>query len=112
MHNSRPAFAVKTMPDWISVYCSVPVLPPAVIRNIAREAGVHIYSEMDDFVAANNWLLTLCASNDGTRTIQLPRRATVRDAMTGKTVAVGATRWAARMRFGETRIWRMETDRL
>lgn len=112
VHNSRPAFAVKTMPDWISVYCSVPVLPPAVIRNIAREAGVHIYSEMDDFVAANNWLLTLCASNDGTRTIRLPRRATVRDAMTGKTVAVGATRWAARMRFGETRIWRMETERL
>ena len=33
-----------------------PIARIAVIRNIAREAGVHIYTSNDDFVAANNWL--------------------------------------------------------
>ncbi len=111
VHNSKPAFAVKPMADWTSVYCSVPVLPPTVIRNIAREAGVHIYSEMDDFVAANNWLLTLCASNDGLRTVRLPRRATVIDAMTGARVANGTDRFDVTLKFGETAVWKMESKR-
>jgi hypothetical protein len=109
VHNSKPAFAVKQMPGWTSVYCSVPVLPPTVIRNIAREAGVHIYSEMDDFVAANNWLLTLCASNDGPRTVRLPRRATVIDAMTGARVASNTDRFNVTLKFGETVVWKMES---
>lgn len=108
VHNSRPAFAVRKMADWTSVYCSVPVLPPTVIRNIARAAGVHVYSEHDDFVAASNWLLTLCASNDGERTVHLPRRATVTDALTGQVVAHRATRFKVKMKFGEARIWTLE----
>ena len=36
---TKPAFAVKKMPDWTSVYCSVPRLPTAVIRNIAALPG-------------------------------------------------------------------------
>ena len=64
---TRPAFAVKKQADWTSVYCGLPVLPPAVLRDIAREAGVHIYTDNDDFMAANNWLLTVCAASDGPR---------------------------------------------
>jgi len=108
VHSTKPAFAVKKMDDWTSVYCSLPVLPPTVIRNIAREAGVHIYSEMNDFVAANNWLLTVCASCDGPRTIRLPRKATVIDAMTDAVVARRTDRLKVKMTFGESRVWRLE----
>jgi hypothetical protein len=109
VHNSKPAFAVKPMAGWTSVYCSIPVLPPAVIRNIARAAGVHIYSDQDDFVAANHWLLTLCASHDGPRTIRLPRKTTVTNAMTGAVVARRADRFDVTLAFGETGIWTLDT---
>ena len=103
----RPAFAVKQMDSWTSVYCSVPVLPPAVVRNIAREAGVHIYSDMDDFVAANNWLLTVSAAIGGQRTLRLPRKATIVDAMNDTIVQRDSDTIRVDMKFGETNIWKI-----
>jgi hypothetical protein len=108
VHSRKPAFAVRQMPDWTSVYCSIPVLPPAAIRNIARGAGVHIFSDRDDFVSANNWLLTLCASCDGPRTIRLPRKATVKEALTDRFIARRVTQFKVTMKFGETAIWKLE----
>jgi hypothetical protein len=95
------------MPDWTSAYCSLPVLPPAVIRNIAREAGVHIYCDNNDFIAANNWLLCVCAASDGPRTIRLPRRAKVVDALTGELTAKDAREFTLEMEYGETRVWQL-----
>ena len=105
---TKPAFALKKMPNWTSVYCSVPALPPAVIRNMAREAGVHVYTDNDDFMAANNWLLTVCAASDGPRTIYLPAKTTVVDALNGETVSRDATSFEADMQYGETRVWKLE----
>jgi hypothetical protein len=107
---TRPAFAVKKQADWTSVYCGLPVLPPAVLRNIAREAGVHIYTDNDDFMAANNWLLTVCAASDGPRTIRLPKNATVVDALTGETTAKDASQFEVDMKYGETRVWKLERE--
>jgi len=105
---TKPAFAVKRMERWTSVYSSLPVLPPAVIRNIAREAGVHIYCDSNDFVAANNWLLCVCAASSGTRTIRLPRQASVTDAMTGEETARNASAFEVEMKYGETRVWTLQ----
>ena len=106
---TKPAFAVKKMPDWTSVYCSVPVLPPAVIRNIAREAGVHIYWDNDDFMAANNWLLWVCAASDGPRTIRLPKQADGRGRPDRRDDGEGhARQFEVDMKYGETRVWKLE----
>ena len=104
----KPGFAVRTFDSWTSVYCSVPVLPPAVLRNIAREAGVHIYTDTDDAVAANDWMLCVCAASDGPRTIRLPKRATVVDALSGETTAKDASHFEVDMKYGETRVWKLE----
>jgi hypothetical protein len=104
----KPGFAVKKMKDWTSVYCSVPVLPPAVIRNMAREAGAHIYCDNDDFVAANDWMLCVCAASDGPRTIRLPKPATLVDALSGETTAKDASQFEVDMQYGETRVWKLE----
>ncbi len=103
----KPAFAVRQFKDWTSVYCSVPVLPPTVIRNIAREAGVHIYTDNNDFVAANNWLLCVCAASDGPRTIHLPHAARVVDALTGELTTPKAKEFTLAMKYGETRVWKL-----
>lgn len=104
----KPGFAVRTFDSWTSVYCSVPVLPPAVLRNIASEAGAHIYTDTDDAVAANDWMLCVCAASDGPRTIRLPKRATVVDALSGETTAKDASHFEVDMKYGETRVWKLE----
>jgi hypothetical protein len=104
----KPGFAVREFDSWTSVYCSVPVLPPAVIRNMAREAGAHIYADTDDAVAANDWMLCVCAASDGPRTIRLPKPATLVDALSGETTAKDASQFEVDMQYGETRVWKLE----
>ena len=62
----------------------------------------------DDFLAANNWLLTVCAASDGPRTIRLPKSATVVDALTGETTAKSTSQFEIDMKYGETRVWKLE----
>jgi hypothetical protein len=93
------------MDDWTSVWCGLPVLPPVILRNIARGAGVHIYSDGDDFVTANRFMVALHARYAGERTIRLPQPATVTDLMTGKRVAKKVATFRVNLKRNETGMW-------
>ena len=75
----KPGLVVKKLPGWTSVYSSAPILPAALLRNIARAAGCHIYSDANDVVYANSRFLGLYAPLGGRRTIRLPKAARVTD---------------------------------
>ena len=45
---NRPGLVVKPQDGWTSIYSAGMQLPPALIRNIARAAGVHIWLDSDD----------------------------------------------------------------
>jgi hypothetical protein len=75
--NCRPGFAIKTFPEWTSVYSAAPNLPSSVLREIARFAGVHIYSETGDVLHASPQLLGVHTISGGSRTFKLPRPAEV-----------------------------------
>lgn len=66
--------AVKRLPDWTSVYAGAGPLPIRLLRNLAAEAGVPLYSDHPDVVYANAGYLVLVANGDGERTVALPRR--------------------------------------
>lgn len=83
----KPGLVVKKQPGWTSVYSSAPILPAELLRNIAREAGCHIYSDANDVVYANRQFLCIYAPGGKTRTVRLPERANVIDALDGKTLA-------------------------
>jgi hypothetical protein len=68
---------------------------------------VHIYSKGKDLIYANDTYVSLTAHQRGTRTILLPRRATVTDALTGETVASKARRISFTAEQYETRIFRL-----
>ena len=86
--NCRPGFAVKEFPDWRSVYSAAPNLPASLLREIARWAGVHIYSDAGDVLYANKSLVGVHTLAGGARTIKLPRTAAaVVDVFSGKTIA-------------------------
>ncbi len=67
----RPAIVMKTFADHTVVW-SAATIPPALLRGLARRAGVHIYSDGDDALFAGHNIITLHAANPGAKTIVLP----------------------------------------
>lgn len=63
----------KARKGWTSVLVSTPCIPSDVLRSTAREAGVHIYSDSDDALYANESLLAVhVGEKGGPRTFSLP----------------------------------------
>ena len=69
----RGVLARRRMPDgWTSIYSTVGPVKGAILRALARDAGVHIYLEEDDFFNANNTVCVLHARDPGEKEIRLP----------------------------------------
>ncbi len=83
----RPGLLVKQQDGWTSVYSSAPVLPAALLRNIARAAGCHIYSDAGEVIYAGGNFLALYAPKGGPRIVRLPRPGRVIDLMDGRTLS-------------------------
>jgi hypothetical protein len=75
----EPALTLQAFSDWTSVCSASPGLPPGLLRNLARLAGVHIYSETEDAFCAGRGLVALHAREAGEKTITLPGEMTVRE---------------------------------
>jgi hypothetical protein len=105
--NGKAGLVVKPLGKGRVIWSAAPLLPVAVLRNILREAGVHLYSPDGDLVYANDSFLTICAQTEGEREVLLPASRTVLDALTGEPVASG-TSFRLQTRYGETRILRLQ----
>ncbi|HMP05188.1 MAG TPA: hypothetical protein PJ982_02470 [Lacipirellulaceae bacterium] len=73
--------AIRRFDEWTSIYLLSPILPSATWRELARDAGVHIFSDRDDTFYANKSYLCLHGNGAGARTIRLPRSSDVRTAI-------------------------------
>jgi hypothetical protein len=82
----QPGFAVKEFDDWTSIFIGVPNVPPSLLRNIARYAGCHIYSD-DSIVYASKYFLAVHTNRGGAKEIRLKRKSDVYDAFSGELVA-------------------------
>lgn len=72
--------AVREHETWTSVYCAVPGLASALMRNIIRESGVHLYRDGDeDIVYANAGYVSVFSREAGRRHICLPSTRRVYD---------------------------------
>jgi hypothetical protein len=83
----KPGLLVKEQDGWTSVYSSAPILPAALLRNIARAAGCHVYTDAGDVVYANRGFLAIYAPGGGRRVVHLPRASRVVDLLDGRTLA-------------------------
>ena len=80
--NNLPAVAMKKCDGYTSIYYGAKVLQADFVREIAKFAGVHIYSESDDVLYVGNGLLTVHASSTGKKCIYLPKEYRLIDAYT------------------------------
>jgi hypothetical protein len=104
----RPGLLVKEQPGWTSVYSSSPIVPAALLRNIARTAGCNIYSDANDVVYANKSFLAIYAPTGGSRTIRLPRPARVVDLLEKKTLSAGGRQFTLNMSANEAKLLALE----
>jgi hypothetical protein len=65
--------------------CAVP-LPPELIRATARYAGCNIWSQTNDVVYASDSFVALHSLRAGPKTLRLPARMNVKDALTGEVI--------------------------
>ena len=79
----------KASDDWTSVLVSTPCIPSAVLRSIARKAGVHVYCDRPDALYANHddLLAVHTGEEGGKRTFTLPRPAGVVELFSGRVVS-------------------------
>ena len=103
--DGRAGLVVKKHDGWTALHSTVPMLPAALLRNIARAAGVHLYISTEDVVYASRGLLAVSVKEPGRRTIRLPRRANVRDLYTGADVATDAESFDADFADRATRVF-------
>jgi hypothetical protein len=75
------------------------------MRNIAREAGVHLYDAQGDMIWANNAFLAVYSQGAGRREIRLPTPMTVTDAYSGEQLGTGLTSLVLDMGLWETRLF-------
>jgi hypothetical protein len=72
-----PALAAKQVGRSRSLFCGSHILPPDLLRNLARAAGVHLYTDSGDVLEANDHFAMLHTSSAGQKTLRLPRRSDV-----------------------------------
>lgn len=97
------AIAARRGSEGLSVFVGVPGLTSELLRFVAREAGVHLFTQSDCNVYANGPFLALHASEDGPIEIDTGRPGPVSDVLTGQPVGQGP-RFSLPLKFGETRV--------
>ncbi len=106
--DGRPGLVVKEHGDWTAIYSSAPLLPAALLRQMAKLAGVHLYVESEDVVWASRQLLAISVKEAGTRKITLPRKANVRDLYRGTKIGDGIESFSADFEDRATRVFVIE----
>lgn len=107
LDSQKPALAVKDVGGYTAVYCGSKYLSCDVVKEIARFAGCHIYSETDDVLYANANYITLHAAHSGHKTIFLPKTCDVVDAYDDTVYAIQADRVEIHLLKGETKMFRL-----
>ena len=110
----KPGLVIKQNDGWTAVYSSSIRIPAALLRNLARQAGAHVYVESGDATYADNRYIGVHAATAGNKIIRLPpgsESCRVKDAVTGQELSVeqGTTVRTVTLTLvrGETRVLEM-----
>ncbi len=76
--DQHAGLALKDHGTWQSVYIgSVGIVPPGLLRGLARYKQLPVYNQSDDVMYFNHSLIAIHASTDGLKRIELPEPADV-----------------------------------
>jgi len=101
----EPGLAIRETPDWTSVYSAAPNLPPTLLRELVRYAGVHLYSESDDVMYADRNFIALHTVRSAQKTIRLPHPADVWEMYTHVKLGSNCAEFTDLVQSGDTRLY-------
>ncbi|MBN1399920.1 MAG: beta-galactosidase [Anaerolineae bacterium] len=101
----EPGFVLLQKQDWASAYSAAPNPPPGVLRELARHAGVHIYSDSEDVLYADSNYVMLHTVRAGLKWLHLPRPADVWEVYSRRLVARQVTCFDVSMQAGATHLF-------
>jgi len=98
------------MPNWNSIYSATAPITAPRLKELAAEAGVHIYDRDPSHLLFANRHYVVVASNaeGGQATIRLPQAATVVDLLSGETTGVAIGEWTLPLRPKEVRLFELK----
>jgi hypothetical protein len=106
MGRCKPGFVLKERDGWNAVWLASPGVPAAVLRGIARFAGVHLFSEAGDVLHASSSLLNVHSMAGGRRRFTLPHPvAVVRDLYDDRILARDAAEFEDTLEPGGSRLY-------
>ncbi len=91
-----------------SVYIGTVAAPAALLRNIIRAGGAHVYIETDDVLLTDGQFLSITASKPGCKVIRLPSVRRVFRLPGHEQVGESTDRVEAKLAHGETRLYWLE----
>jgi hypothetical protein len=102
-----PAVSVKKADGYTSVYYGSKSISSSVLRELARFAGCHIYTESDEVIYAGRNYLTYHADRTGKKTVRFPRPVSVFEVYEEKYYGEGVTEITFDAYLGETKTLRI-----
>jgi len=89
-------------------YCAAPPLSASELRELFREAGVHVYLDSDDPLLVGGGYLAVHAAADGEKLLQSPSPVDWLDVRTGQRLARATDRLSVRLSRGQTLLLSLE----
>jgi hypothetical protein len=102
--SGKPVVVAQHFDGWTSVYSAVPNIPSAILRAMARMAGVHVYAENDDPIYVNRSFLGIHARTAGRKHLCFPRRTEVYDPYREELLSADCSNVEFNMKAGDTRL--------
>ena len=99
--------SVKKCDGFTSIFYGAKHISAQTMRNIAKGAGCHIYSDSGDVLWANRNFVTFHASSEGTKTLKLPTKCTAVEVYENKIYCENADEFTFEVRTGETKMFRI-----
>ena len=103
--SDMPAITIKEMDGWISVLYGSKIITADFIKEIARSAGCHIYSENDDVLFANKNFVTIHASSSGKKLLRFKETCSPFELYEEKYYGTNVKEIEFDMNFGETKMF-------
>ena len=100
--DSSIAMAMKDDGGYTSIYCCTQVLRSDLLQSLAAYAGVHLYVHNDDFICANDTLVSIHAKNTGKRTLYFKQPCSPYEVYEKKSYGHDITQLELDMHLGQT----------
>ena len=109
-----PGLAVKDMGNWVSVYSAAPAIPGSILRNIAKAAGVFLYSGGGDkkatYMSSN--FFAVYSQSGGAEKIDFPGQYTITEVLPMNGVVpspIKSNTITVNLNLNQTRMFRLES---